>query len=104
MTSASRPFDFDQYDHLLKDPENAATYLAEFLESGDVELFQEGLRHVAKAQEGGVQAVAGQANLSRENLYRALSKKGKPQFETVARTLAALGLRLSIAPIHTNQG
>lgn len=100
MTSASRPFDFNKYDDLLRDPENAATYLAEFLESGDMELFQEGLRHVAKAQEGGVQAVAGQANLNRGSLYKALSKKGKPQLETVTRTLAALGLRFTITPAH----
>lgn len=57
MTRASRPFDFDKYEYLLRDPETAAVYLADFLESGDMELFQEGLRHVAKAQEGGIKAV-----------------------------------------------
>jgi probable addiction module antidote protein len=100
MTRLGRPFDFSSRDELLRNPENAAVYLAEFLESGDMELFQEGLRHVAKAQEGGVKAVAEHADVSRENLYRALSKKGKPQMDTVTKMLTALGLRMTITPIH----
>lgn len=96
MTAPSRLFDFEKYDNLLRDPENAASYLAEFLESGDMELFQEGLRHVAKAQEGGMQGVADQAQLNRQNLYRALSKSGKPKMETVNKMLAALGLRMTV--------
>uniref|UniRef100_UPI00310158B3 helix-turn-helix domain-containing transcriptional regulator n=1 Tax=Neorhizobium sp. EC2-8 TaxID=3129230 RepID=UPI00310158B3 len=75
MAQASRPFDFDKYDELLRDPENAAVYLAEFLESGDMELFQEGLRHVAKAQAGGLAGVAEQAKLNRGSLYKSLSKE-----------------------------
>ena len=100
MTSLGRPFNFSSRDELLRDPENAAIYLAEFLESGDMELFQEGLRHVAKAQEGGVRAIAGQADLNRENLYKALSKNGKPQLATVAKMLSALGLRFTVTPVH----
>ncbi|MEX6506400.1 addiction module antidote protein [Jiella sp. M17.18] len=98
MTAASKPFEFEKYDHLLRDPTNAAAYLAEFLESGDLELFQEGIRHVAKAQAGGISRIADDAELSRENLYRALSRDGHPRFETVARMLAAMGLRLTIEP------
>jgi len=98
MVSPSKPFDFSFRDALLRDPENAAIYLAEFLEDGDMELFQQALRHVAKAQEGGVRAVAELADLNRENLYRALSKNGKPQLETVAKMLSALGLRFTITP------
>lgn len=96
MTRASRAFDFDQYDELLRDPRNAAAYLAEFLESGDMELFQEGLRHVAKAQEGGLKALADQANLGRESLYKSLSKTGNPQMATVNKMLSALGLKLTV--------
>jgi probable addiction module antidote protein len=98
MSAASEPFDFSIRDKLLQDPEHAALYLAECLEDGDIALFQEALRNVAKAQEGGVRAVAAQADLSRENLYRALSKKGKPQLETVTKMLSALGLRFTITP------
>ena len=100
MTQLGRPFDFSSRDELLRDPENAALYLAEFLESGDMELFQEGLRHVAKAQEGGVKAVAEQAELGRANLYKALSKRGNPQMGTVTKMLAALGLKLTVISVH----
>lgn len=98
MISPSQPFDFGYRDELLRDPENAALYLAEILQDGDMELFQEALRHVARAQEGGVSAVAEHAQLNRENLYRALSKKGKPQLETVSKMLAAMGLRFTVMP------
>jgi len=100
MTRASRPFNFEKYDNLLRDPKAAAVYLAEFLESGDMELFQEGLRHVAKAQDGGIKAVAEQANLGRESLYKSLSKNGNPQMGTVNKMLAALGLKLTVTPAH----
>jgi probable addiction module antidote protein len=100
MTRASRPFDFEKYDELLRDPKNAAVYLAEFLESGDMELFQEALRHVAKAQEGGIKAVAEQANLGRESLYKSLSRKGNPQMATVNKMLGALGLKLTVTEAH----
>lgn len=98
MTAASRPFDFDAYDDLLRDPETAAVYLAEFLESGDMDLFQEALRHVAKAQAGGLAGVAEQADLNRGSLYKSLSKNGKPQFETMARILGAMGLQFTVTP------
>ena len=54
MTEPSKPFDFTFRDALLRDPGNAALYLAEYLEEGNMDLFQEVLRNVAKAQEGGL--------------------------------------------------
>ena len=98
MTETSEPFDFSLRDRLLRNPENAALYLAECLEDGNMELFQAALRHVAKAQEGGVRAVAKNADLNRESLYKALSKDGKPQLATVSKMLSALGLRFTIMP------
>jgi probable addiction module antidote protein len=100
MTNASQPFDFSGRDELLRDPENAAFYLEQILEGGNMELFQEALRQVAKAQEGGVAGVAKKARVNRENLYDALSKDGKPQMETITKTPAALGLRFAITPAH----
>lgn len=101
MTAASKPFDFGVRDELLRDPDHAAFYLEQILEGGDLDQFQEALRTVAKAQEGGLAGVARKANVSRENLYDALSKSGKPQMETVTKMLTALGLRISITPIHS---
>lgn len=100
MTHPAKPFDFSGRDALLRDPEHAALYLADFLETGDLDLFCEALRHVAKAQAGGVTGVARKADLSRENLYDALSRTGNPTMETVTRTLAAMGLALSVRPMR----
>jgi len=100
MTAPGKPFDFKGRDELLRDVDHAALYLEECLIDGDIELFQEALRNVAKAQEGGVKAVAEQAELNRENLYRALSKNGKPKMETITKMLAALGMRISITAVH----
>jgi probable addiction module antidote protein len=54
------------------------------------------LRAVAEAY-GGLGAVAAQAGISRESLYRALSPKGNPTLKTLVAVLKAVGLRLSIA-------
>lgn len=96
MNKASKPFDFSGRDELLKDPKYAVLYLEECLIDGDIELFQEALRNVAKARTGGVSAVAKQGDLNRENLYRALSKNGKPKMETITKVLDSLGMRISI--------
>jgi probable addiction module antidote protein len=54
------------------------------------------LRAVAEAY-GGLGAVAAQAGISRESLYRALSPKGNPTLKTLVAVLKSVGLRLSIA-------
>jgi probable addiction module antidote protein len=54
------------------------------------------LRAVAEAY-GGLGAVAAQAGISRESLYRALSPKGNPTLKTLVAVLKAVGLRLSVA-------
>ncbi|MGA9069082.1 MAG: addiction module antidote protein [Terracidiphilus sp.] len=55
------------------------------------------LRAVAEAY-GGLGAVAIQAGISRESLYRSLSPKGNPTLKTLIAVLKAVGLRLSVVP------
>lgn len=55
------------------------------------------LRTVAEAY-GGLAAVAAEAGISRESLYRALSPKGNPTLKTLIAVLKTLGLRLSVEP------
>jgi probable addiction module antidote protein len=50
---------------------------------------------------GGIAALADKTGLSRETLYRTLSKKGNPRLDTLAAILAAYGLRLSVRPGQT---
>ena len=53
------------------------------------------LRTVAEAY-GGLGAVAAEAGISREALYRALSAKGNPTLKTILAVLKAMGMRLSV--------
>jgi len=45
---------------------------------------------------GGLGAVAAQAGISRESLYRSLSPKGNPTLKTLIAVVNAMGLRLSV--------
>lgn len=55
------------------------------------------LRTVAEAY-GGLSAVAAQAGISREALYRALSPNGNPTLKTLLAVLKTVDMRLSIEP------
>ena len=57
------------------------------------------LRAVAEAY-GGLAAVAAEAGINRESLYRALSPNGNPTLKTLLAVLKALDLRLSVVPEH----
>jgi len=56
----------------------------------------EALGTVARAQ--GMAAIARETGLSRENLYKALSADGHPEFVTVMKVLDSLGLQLHAIP------
>lgn len=68
----------------LDDPENRAAGLL-------------ALRTVAEAY-GGLGAVAAEAGISRESLYRTLSPTGNPTLKTLLAVLKTVGLRLSVTP------
>lgn len=89
----TRPFDPAVY---LETDEALAAYLTEALESGDAAFIADALGIAARAR--GMSQVAKDAGLSRENLYRALSPGGNPEFATVVRVLQALHLKLAAVP------
>jgi hypothetical protein len=57
------------------------------------------LRTIAEAY-GGLGAVAAEAGISRESLYRALSPAGNPTLKTLLAVLKTVGMRLSVEPDH----
>jgi probable addiction module antidote protein len=61
------------------------------------------MRSIAEAY-GGLGAIAKEAGLSREHLYRSLSPKGNPTLKTLIAVLKAVGMRLSIAPAQKIRG
>jgi probable addiction module antidote protein len=95
---ASRPYDSAEY---LTDDESIAAYIEDVLESGDSTLVSHALGVVARAK--GMAQIAREAGVSREHLYRALSSEGNPEFGTVLKVLAALGLRLSVESANSSK-
>ena len=89
-----RSVQFNTHDYLETD-ETIAAYLDAALEDGDPAVLLLALREVAKAK-GGIAALAREAQVSRESLYRTLSVDGNPKLETLSALLNALGLRLSV--------
>lgn len=87
------PFDASDY---LDSKETVAEYLSAALENPDPDAFLVAVRDVAKAQ--GITAVAANAGLGRESLYKALKPGAQPRFDTVRRLLGALGVRLDVVP------
>lgn len=87
----SKPFDAAKY---LDNDEAIAAYISEALLTGETEIITHAIGIAAKAR--GMGDIAKQTGLSRESLYKALSGKGHPQFETIARVLQALGLQLQV--------
>ena len=68
----------------LDDPDNRAAGLL-------------AMRDVAEAY-GGLSAVAQEAGINRESLYRSLSPKGNSTLKTILAVMKAVGMKLSVEP------
>ena len=86
---------WDPAEH-LKTEEDMAAYLEAALEEGDSNLIAAALGDIARAKR--MSQVAREAGLGRESLYKALSPAGNPEFATILKVVAALGLQLHAAP------
>ncbi|WP_296575825.1 addiction module antidote protein [Phreatobacter sp.] len=93
MTVETRPWDTSEH---LDTPEAIAAYLEAVLEEHDPSLFTHALGQVARAR--GMSQIAADAGLSREALYRALSRDGDPRLSTLSAVMKALGVRLTVEP------
>ncbi len=88
---------YDVAEH-LRTPEEMAAYFEACLEeaNGDAAFIAKALGDIARAR--GMSQVARDAGLSRESLYKALSGERSPNFDTILRVVAALGLKLHAEP------
>jgi len=77
---------------VLNSPADIAAYLDSYLEEGSPEELLQVLNTIARSH--GLSALAREAGISREALYRAFSDKENPTLETLLRVMKALGLRL----------
>jgi probable addiction module antidote protein len=86
---------WDSAEH-LKTEKDMALYLEAMIEEsgGDPAAIAVALGNIARAK--GMTEIARKTGLARENLYKALSPEGNPEFATVLKVAKALGLKLHI--------
>jgi probable addiction module antidote protein len=84
---------FDAVDYLKTD-KDMADYLNAVLDDGDPALFVAAIGDIAKAK--GMMEISKKSGVTREALYRSLKLSSQPRFETVAKVINALGMRLTV--------
>jgi probable addiction module antidote protein len=87
---------FDAADYLCAS-ESRADYISAALEEGDAGEIRRALNMVARSL--GMTAIAEEAGLGRESLYKAFGENGNPEFATVLKLIKAMGLKISALPI-----
>jgi probable addiction module antidote protein len=87
----TRPW--DSAEHLQTEDDIAEYFEACLREGGDDPAFiAHALGVIARAR--GMAQVARETGISREGLYKALSREGNPSFATILKVIKALGLEL----------
>mgnify|MGYP000340488658 CR=1 FL=1 len=81
----------------LDSPAAMRGYLEAAFEDGDPAVIAAVLGDIARAK--GMTAVARDAGLGRESLYKALSANGNPELATVLNVVRALGFKLRVSPL-----
>jgi len=92
------PIKTTRYDaaEYLETAEDVVAYIEAAFEDGDPAIIKNALGVVARAR--GMTAIAREAGVTREALYKALSEDGDPRLSTLLGVLKALGIRLSTKP------
>ena len=94
---------FDLLDHLHSEEDCRLALQADYEEDpGDGSLICSTLGDIARYR--GMSSLARKAGVSRENLYRALSGQGNPEFATIMKVLKALSLEPVFSFKHLPQG
>ena len=96
-------------DYLIKrlasDKEEAIGYLdvalEEYHQDGDIPFLLKGIAYVVEAQ-GGITELAKRTHMSPDALQKILSSDKAPHLDTLCNILNALGCRLSIEPLASD--
>ncbi len=85
---------YDTAEH-LKTEEDIRHYLETWFEDGNADEIRKAFATVARAR--GMTALAKDAGVSRETLYKAFGDGGNPTLDTLLKVTKALGVRLAVA-------
>jgi probable addiction module antidote protein len=91
MKTETKPY--NPFDYLLTESD-IAEYLNKAFLDDDPAVFMTALGHVARAK--GITEIAKNTGLSRESLYKSLSGKTQPKFDTVQRIIKALNIHIHL--------
>lgn len=80
----------------LDSEETIFAYIEAAFEDGDPAVIKKALGEVARAR--GMTAIAREAGVTRETLYKALSEDGDPRLSTLMGVMKALGVKLNAVP------
>ena len=92
------PFDASDY---LDSEEAIAEYLSVAAEDPNPDILLAAIADVAKAR--GMTKLAQESGLGRESLYKALRPGSKPRYETIAKILTALDVKMRMLPAKTER-
>ena len=95
MAAKTKLFDASEY---LDTEDAQSEYLSVVMEDGDLDEIKHALGVVARAR--GMTAIARDAGVTREALYKALSDKGDPKFSTLLGVVKALGMKFELKKIE----
>ncbi|MDR0455749.1 MAG: putative addiction module antidote protein [Treponema sp.] len=84
---------WDVTEH-MDNEEFISEYLKAAFESGNIPEITRALADVARARN--MTDIAAKMGISRQGLYKTLSENGNPEFSTIQKLIAALGLQMSI--------
>ena len=87
----------------LRDPEEAQIFLDTAIEAYEedrnTEAFLLALRYLAEAR-GGINVLSKNTKLNRQNLYKVLTGKTTPKFDTTVSIMKGLGYHLRAEPVE----
>ena len=83
----------------LQDPKDVAEYLKIAAENEDKAVFLIALRDVVLARCKSIGALSKKTKLNEQNLYRMLSRKGNPRFDSLRTVLRETGVGISFTPL-----
>ena len=94
MTRKEKVTPFNPADMLMSQKEITA-YLGEAFQDEDPAVFVKALGNVAKKK--GMKTIAEQTGLGRESMYKMLSGKSQPKWDSLHRIMKALDVSLKVA-------
>ncbi len=81
----------------LKNHDEALAYLNAALADEDPRVFLLALKDVCNAQGLDITTLAEESGLNRQNIYRMLSNKGNPRWDSIRSIINTIGLEVQLA-------